>query len=206
MSSSLERLTNKLSSMPAPYGYCPLCGEPGIAREKRIGGNDVCRRGHTYPSKRVKSKSGLVGSPLYFRVLPKFDNLTKSIWDKTPWMVDAFTGSGWSVRHQAMIDWCEEQFGNPASPIHKIEGKWQRGCATIMGYTWMGFETEEMMLKFEEKWKVKKVTVCSSCLRASCWQGEFRCDDYLNAGTVQKSVEELKELNLEDSSYWEETR
>lgn len=35
---------------PAPYGYCPRCGAPGIARERRIHGNDQCPNGHTYAS------------------------------------------------------------------------------------------------------------------------------------------------------------
>lgn len=48
----------------------------------------------------------------------------------------------------------------------------------------------------------KKVTVCNKCLRASCWQGYFYCDDYINAGTVEKRINELKQLNLESSDYW----
>lgn len=36
---------------PTPYGYCPRCGAPGIARERRIDGNDQCSNGHTYPSR-----------------------------------------------------------------------------------------------------------------------------------------------------------
>jgi hypothetical protein len=34
----------------APYGYCPQCGAPGKSRERRLGGNDECANGHTYPS------------------------------------------------------------------------------------------------------------------------------------------------------------
>lgn len=34
----------------APYGYCPTCGAPGIARERRLNGNDQCEKGHDYPS------------------------------------------------------------------------------------------------------------------------------------------------------------
>lgn len=33
-----------------PYGLCPICHEPGITRERRIGGNDKCANGHEYPS------------------------------------------------------------------------------------------------------------------------------------------------------------
>ena len=33
------------------YGFCPICGEEGISRERRINGNDTCKNGHKYPSK-----------------------------------------------------------------------------------------------------------------------------------------------------------
>ena len=49
---------------------------------------------------------------------------------------------------------------------------------------------------------MKKITVCDKCLMASCWQGLFMCDDSIFAGTVEKTIDELKELNLEHSSYW----
>lgn len=35
------------------------------------------------------------------------------------------------------------------------------------------------------------VTVCSACLRASCWNYDFACDDYRTAGTVEKTAAEL---------------
>lgn len=46
------------------------------------------------------------------------------------------------------------------------------------------------------------ITVCSACLQATCWQGLFYCDEYRTAGTVEKTLEELKALNLEHSDYW----
>ena len=46
------------------------------------------------------------------------------------------------------------------------------------------------------------ITVCDKCLKASCWQGVFMCDDSVNAGTIEKSISELKKLNLEHSDYW----
>ena len=46
------------------------------------------------------------------------------------------------------------------------------------------------------------VTVCDKCLCASCWQGIFYCDDYREAGIVQKTVAELKILHLENPDYW----
>lgn len=33
------------------YGFCPKCGAPGKFRERRIDGNDICEKGHKYPSK-----------------------------------------------------------------------------------------------------------------------------------------------------------
>lgn len=50
------------------------------------------------------------------------------------------------------------------------------------------------------------VTVCASCLRAACWQGEFYCDDYRTAGTVDKTVAELRALALEHPDFWREGR
>lgn len=47
------------------------------------------------------------------------------------------------------------------------------------------------------------VTVCDKCLQASCWQGIFMCQDAQNAGTVEKTVRELKALGRENPSYWE---
>jgi len=45
-------------------------------------------------------------------------------------------------------------------------------------------------------------TVCSKCFRASCWQGLFMCEQARIAGTVEKSVSDLKRLNLEHKSYF----
>jgi len=33
------------------YGFCPKCGAPGVSRERRPNGNDICRTGHEYPSR-----------------------------------------------------------------------------------------------------------------------------------------------------------
>ena len=47
------------------------------------------------------------------------------------------------------------------------------------------------------------VTVCDKCLKASCYQGIFLCDDAYYAGEKKLSIKELKKLNLEHPSYWE---
>jgi hypothetical protein len=75
-------------------------------------------------------------------------------WSDTPLMVDAHTG-GWTNewgRESEIHSWCVEQFGPPAHPFAGVPGKWQRGGATIHGWTWMGFATEEMMHKFIARW------------------------------------------------------
>ena len=48
----------------------------------------------------------------------------------------------------------------------------------------------------------KKITVCSSCLRASCWQGVFICTNHRRAGIVKMSINELRKLKLEHKDYW----
>ena len=47
-----------------------------------------------------------------------------------------------------------------------------------------------------------QIKVCDQCLRASCWQGVYMCDDNLTAGTTRKTIRELRELKLEHESYW----
>jgi hypothetical protein len=48
------------------------------------------------------------------------------------------------------------------------------------------------------------VTVCAACLRASCWQGKFYCQQYRTAGTRRMHVSELRALDREHSFYWDE--
>lgn len=47
----MEKLnTSNQSQGEGVYGYCPMCGARGIARERRPYGNDRCENGHCYPS------------------------------------------------------------------------------------------------------------------------------------------------------------
>lgn len=46
------------------------------------------------------------------------------------------------------------------------------------------------------------ITVCDNCLTASCWQGEFYCENYKSAGTTQKTRRELRERKMEHEDYW----
>lgn len=48
----------------------------------------------------------------------------------------------------------------------------------------------------------RTITVCDFCLRAACWQGKHMCGDYLTAGTVEKTVAELRKLDLEHPCFW----
>jgi hypothetical protein len=50
----------------------------------------------------------------------------------------------------------------------------------------------------------KLIEVCDKCLRASCWYGYFMCDRSFEAGTILKTREELKGLNREHFSYWDD--
>lgn len=50
----------------------------------------------------------------------------------------------------------------------------------------------------------KLITVCDNCLQASCWKGLFMCQESMTAGTVEKTVAELRELGLENECYWED--
>ena len=55
----------------------------------------------------------------------------------------------------------------------------------------------------KNKINMKTVTVCDNCLRASCWQGVFMCDEYYDAGTKELTIDELKKLNLKNKDYWD---
>jgi len=99
------------------------------------------------------------GSELYQRVITYFDKdeerdeLSREVWSGTPWMVDAYTGKIENFgRYREIMDWCREQFGPEAWPIHGKPGSWHCGGATVMGWTWMGFATEDMMNQFIERW------------------------------------------------------
>ena len=45
------------------------------------------------------------------------------------------------------------------------------------------------------------VTVCDRCLRATCWQGVFLCDDAYASGIVKKPRAELIALGREHADY-----
>ncbi len=97
------------------------------------------------------------GTELFHRAVLAFDygdqdrnDLMRKVWTPTPWMIDAFTGE--HERHQSMLEWCFETFGDQCSPIHGRAGRWQRGSATVHGWTWFGFSTREEMDQFTARW------------------------------------------------------
>jgi hypothetical protein len=47
------------------------------------------------------------------------------------------------------------------------------------------------------------ITVCNCCLRACCWHGELMCDYAQGAGTVEKTVADLRASpHGESEDYW----
>src|SRR4029077_17163690 len=80
--------------------------------------------------------------------------LMRRVWSVTPWMVDAFTGPSCDDRDLAMRQWCWRTFGHEAAPIHDRPGQWQRGSATVYGWTWYGFATRAQLEQFQARWPV----------------------------------------------------
>jgi len=48
-----------------------------------------------------------------------------------------------------------------------------------------------------------EITVCAKCLQASCWHGEFMCEEALESGITTKTVGELRKLKFKDPDNWE---
>ena len=47
-----------------------------------------------------------------------------------------------------------------------------------------------------------KALVCDNCLRASCAQGVFYCEDYKNASLIEMPIWELKIWDKENEEYY----
>ena len=100
------------------------------------------------------------GTPLFaafeetWRDDPETLALMVKVWEGTPWMVNAHTGS---VQDSVEIrQWCRDRFGDEAWPIHGKPGDWQFGGVTIHGWTWVGFATEPMLDEFCNTWETKQ--------------------------------------------------
>lgn len=74
--------------------------------------------------------------------------LMRKVWTPTPWMVDCFTDRTNSERDRSIREWCYDNLGDQAHPIHGREGRWQWGSATIHGWTWIGFASEAELALF----------------------------------------------------------
>ena len=75
------------------------------------------------------------------------------VWSSTPWVVNSYTDSISNYgRYFEIMEWCRNNFGVESMPIWGKEGNWHSGSATIFGWTWIGFKTEEMMNKYIERW------------------------------------------------------
>ncbi len=94
-----------------------------------------------------------MGSDLYQRQIAHCnDALMHQVWDATPWMVAAFTGSPDDDRSREIMEWCRDEFGPEAWPIHDKPGDWHSGGAIIDGWAWMGFSTQEQIDTFIARW------------------------------------------------------
>lgn len=162
-------------SVPASGEPCPACGKPipkscsalcsdcywELPGNERAGLIEMARRRQPLEFelarcvrilKERRTAATSNGSELFFRVMKHSDDLMRKVWNGTPWMIEAFTGGHDDARWVEMAAWCEKHCGAEAWPIHGYPGKWHRGGATINGFTWLGFASEEMMKKFQAAW------------------------------------------------------
>lgn len=83
------------------------------------------------------------------------DSLHARVWRGTPWIADAWVGD-WQreSREAEMLEWCADTFGVEAFPFgpQPRTGRWRRGGATVFGWAWFGFDTEEAMNQFIAAW------------------------------------------------------
>lgn len=78
--------------------------------------------------------------------------LQHRVWDATPWMIDVYEGSMETMRYRDLIMWSDDKWGPQFWWPSGREGSWQRGSATVFGWTWWGFDTEEKMREFQAEW------------------------------------------------------
>lgn len=96
----------------------------------------------------------LMSSELYQEIIKdnKDHPILFEVWSSTPWVVDSFTDTVNSERNESIVNWCFQNFGKEASPILGKSGNWYSGGASINGWRWMGFKTEEMMKEYLGAW------------------------------------------------------
>jgi hypothetical protein len=101
-----------------------------------------------------------MATDLYQRVMGDTDphlNINKRVWKDYPWLIDAFTGSHDDSRSREIQDWLHKEFGREGWALADRAGRWQRGSATVNGWTWHGFATREDMDAFLSRWGVPQV-------------------------------------------------
>jgi hypothetical protein len=81
--------------------------------------------------------------------------IMEEVWRDTPWIIDTYTGSVGSDLDIEIRSWCQDKFGPESFPLIERPGQWHRGCATVHGWTWYGFATEEQMLLFNKHWRTR---------------------------------------------------
>lgn len=81
------------------------------------------------------------------------DGLSLRVWSGTPWIASLFTDD--DRRRRQMVEWMHDQFGPSAFPFgdQPQPGRWREGNATVFGWTWFGFSTEEEMDQAVAFWK-----------------------------------------------------
>jgi hypothetical protein len=53
----------------------------------------------------------------------------------------------------------------------------------------------------------KIIEVCDKCFQASCWYGEFMCCEADVAGTVKKTIKQLRKIKTgEHEDYWSDNK
>jgi hypothetical protein len=94
----------------------------------------------------------LEGSEIFRRFIAPHDSSERDqlhyrVWAQTPWVANFWTGRGDERRREEIWQWCEERFGLPAQPFGSTPrpGRWREGNATVMGWSWWGFDTEAAM-------------------------------------------------------------
>lgn len=100
-------------------------------------------------------------TPLYSRMFEVLEadkhELMHKVWDPTPWIINVETLSPSTEegirRWDIMRDWLISNIGVESYTIHGYVGAWHRGGATVCGWTFFGFATEDMMHKFVEQFK-----------------------------------------------------
>ena len=103
-----------------------------------------------------------MSTPLFARTMkwaaddPDGGELMRDVWGGTPWMIEVFTGSGRDERYSEIIQWCFDELGDEAHPFSGDSGAWRSGNATVCGWTWFGFDTEDRMTRFLDAWPQEK--------------------------------------------------